>query len=229
MSGYRKQSISAKLDLDLTDYGYRYVSLRPLGEQGDYARLYHFVMPWTQIRASQGADGFRDWKPQISGHFWVPMDDENHMVWNWTYRWDGEPLPQSEWKARQPTYQGGEQLPGFRKVNNRDNNWRIDREVQKSETFTGIDGVNTQDHAVQESMRSIVDRSREHLGTTDKAVVTSRLLLMKADAMVQAGDDPRGAGDSYYGIRAIERVLEPGVAWRDALLPDAYPREAINA
>ena len=121
-------------------------------------------------------------KPQISGHFWVPMEDENHMVWNWTYRWDGEPLPQSEWKARQPTYQGGEQLPGFRKVNNRDNNWRIDREAQKSETFSGIDGVNTQDHAVQESMGSIVDRSREHLGTTDKAVVTSRLLLMKAVA-----------------------------------------------
>ena len=31
-------------------------------------------------------------------------------------------------------------------------------------------------------MGSIVDRSREHLGTTDKAVVTSRLLLMKAVA-----------------------------------------------
>jgi phthalate 4,5-dioxygenase len=223
LSGYRAQSVSARLELDLTDYGYRYVSLRPLGEQGDYARLYHFVMPWTQIRASQGADGFREWKPQISGHFWVPIDDENHMVWNWTYRWDDQPFPEADWTARQPTYRGGEQLEGFRKVSNRDNNWRIDRQVQKHETFTGIDGINTQDHAVQESMGPIVDRSREHLGTTDRAVVASRLLLLKSIATVEAGDDPPGLSESYHGIRAIEQVLEPGVAWRDALLPEAYP------
>jgi hypothetical protein len=146
------------------------------------------------------------------------------MVWNWTYRWDDQPLPDSEWTARQPNYQGGEQIPGgFRKVRNKDNNWLIDREVQKHETFSGIDGVNTQDHAVQESMGSIVDRSREHLGTTDKAVVTARLLLLKALATAEAGDDPPGVSDAYHGIRAIEHVLAPGTSWRDALLSEAYP------
>ena len=231
LGGFRQQSVSAKLDVDLTEYGHRYVSMRPLGERGDYARLYHYVMPWTQIRASQGADGFRDWKPQVSGHFWVPMDDENHMVWNWTYRWDDQPLPESEWTARQPNYQGGEQIPGgFRKVRNKDNNWLIDRQVQKRETFSGIDGVNTQDHAVQESMGSIVDRSREHLGTTDKAVVTARLLLLKALATVEAGDDPPGVSDAYHGIRAIEHILSPGTRWRDALLSEAYPNgSAVHA
>jgi len=223
LAGYRAQSVSAKLDLDLTDYGYRYVSMRPLGDHGDYARLYHFVMPWTQIRASQGSDGFREWKPQISGHFWVPMDDENHMVWNWTYRWDDTPLPDSEWQARMPSYEGGQQLPGFRKVSNKDNNWRIDRRVQKTENFTGIDGINTQDHAAQESMGSIVDRSREHLGTTDRAVVTSRLLLLKSIATADAGDDPPGVSDSYHRIRAIEHVLPPGAGWRETLLAEAYP------
>ena len=35
----------------------------------------------------------------------------------------------------------------------------IDRQVQKTRTFTGIVGTNTQDRAVQESMGRIVDRS----------------------------------------------------------------------
>jgi nitrite reductase/ring-hydroxylating ferredoxin subunit len=60
---------------------------------------------------------------------------------------DDTPLPESEWQARMPSYEGGEQLPGFRKARNRDINWGIDRQVQKTENFTGIDGVNTQDHA----------------------------------------------------------------------------------
>lgn len=223
LAGYRASAISAKLEVDLTDYGYRYVSLRSLGEKGHYARLYHYVMPWTQIRASQGGDGFRPWQPKISGHFWVPMDDENHMVWNWHYHFGEEPMAEHEWQARQPAYAGGEQYPNFRKVSNKDNLWRLERDVQKTESFTGINGINTQDHAVQESMGPIVDRSREHLGTTDKAVVTSRLLLLKAIAAVEEGADPPGIGDSYQTIRAIEHVLEPNVAWRDALLPEAYP------
>jgi phenylpropionate dioxygenase-like ring-hydroxylating dioxygenase large terminal subunit len=223
IAGFRAQSVSAKLDLDLTDYGYRYVSLRPLGEKGDYARLYHFVMPWTQIRASQGAGEGDSWKPSISGHFWVPMDDENHMVWNWHYNFGDEPLAEAEWQARTPHYEGGEQHPNFRKVSNKDVIWNIDRDAQKTENFTGIAGINTQDHAVQESMGPIADRTREHLGTTDKAVVTARLLLLKALSIVEEGGDPPGVSDSYHDIRAIERVIAPGIAWRDRLLPEAYP------
>jgi hypothetical protein len=131
-----------------------------------------------------------------------------------------------------PTYRGGEQIPGsgFRKVRNRDNSWLIDRDVQKNETFSGIDGINTQDHAVQESMGPIVDRSREHLGTTDRAVVTARLLMLKAIAAVEDGGDPPGVSDAYHGIRAIEHVVKPGVGWRDMLLPEAYPNsEQVGA
>ena len=176
-------------------------------------------MPFTQIRASQG-DGTGPQKPLISGHFWVPMDDENHMVFNWSYSFGDEPLAEAQWKAREPAYEGGQQLPGFRKMRNKDNNWLQDRQVQKNGNFTGIEGINTQDHAVQESMGPIVDRSREHLGTTDKAVVTARMLLLQAIKSVQAGDDPPGVGPSYHGIRAIERVLPVDTDWREVLTPE---------
>src|ERR687886_2307542 len=80
----------------------------------------------------------------------------------------------------------------FRALRNMRNNWGIDRQVQKTDTFSGIEGVNTQDRAVQESMGPIVDRSREYLGPADKAIIAMRRLLLEACLTVEGGDDPRG-------------------------------------
>jgi hypothetical protein len=183
-------------------------------------------MPWTQIRPDQDS-GMGPRRSTISGHFWVPMDDENHMVWNWHYSFGDDPV--AHWDDREPGYLGGEQMAGFRKVSNKDNNWRIDRQLQKTENFTGIHGINTQDHAVQESMGPIVDRAREHLMHTDRAVVTARMLLLRAISAVEAGGDPPGLGASYYGARAIEDVVPHEMAWREVLRDRFYPREPILA
>src|SRR6266851_3851671 len=43
----------------------------------------------------------------------------------------------------------------FRSKQNRSNNYGIDREVQRTESYTGIDGINQQDRALQESMGRI--------------------------------------------------------------------------
>mgnify|MGYP001391489039 CR=1 FL=1 len=97
---------------------------------------------------------------------------------------------------------------GFRAFRNKGNDWLIDREVQRTETFTGIQGINTQDRAVQETMGPIVDRSKEHLGQTDRAVIMMRRLLLRAIETIRDGGTPPGLGDSYYGLRAI---FEPGL------------------
>lgn len=143
------------------------------------------------------------------------------MVWNFHYNFAGQPV--AGWDDREPSYPGGEQTDGFRKVRNLDNNWLIDRRVQKTENFTGILGINTQDHAAQESMGRIVDRQREHLMHTDKPVVTARLLLLKAMGLVRDGNDPPGTGTSYYHLRAIEDLVPRGVSWRNALMDRISP------
>ena len=74
---------------------------------------------------------------------------------------------------------------GGQRRRTRANDWGIDRELQRMKTFTGIVGINNQDLAVQESMGPIVDRSREHLGTTDKAIVAARIIMAKADVRWQ--------------------------------------------
>jgi hypothetical protein len=72
-------------------------------------------------------------------------------------------------------------------------------------------------------MGPIVDRSRERLGSTDKAIVAARRLLIEAAKTVGDGGDPPGIGASYYSIRAVERVLPDGVDCLEALKADVNP------
>src|ERR1700716_3249372 len=85
------------LEVDVTDYGYRYVGIRPLDEDKTYVRSYHFVMPFTQIRPQQlgRALGGGD-RTNIAGHIWVPIDDENCMVYNWMYSYGEEGLSEDD-------------------------------------------------------------------------------------------------------------------------------------
>jgi len=155
----------------------------------------------------------------------VPMNDENCMVYNWTYTFAEQPLTEadSEQLARHIGSAPEELAADFRKLRNRDNDWLIDRQVQKTETYTGIEGITTQDHAIQESMGPIVDRSRERLGSTDKAIVAARRLLRQAAQTVREGGDPPGIDTSYYSIRAVERVLPEGADCLEALKAEVNP------
>lgn len=223
-STYHARVTAPLQELDLTDYGFVYTSIRPLGDEGSYVRIYHYVVPFHQLRAYQIDYQLRPKKPEVSGHMWVPMDDENCMVYNWTYTFGEEPISQEERHHfdNHTLQEPDQRTADFTKVRNKDNLWLIDRRVQKTETFTGIQGFTLQDHAIQESMGPIIDRTEEHLGTSDKAVVAARLLLMKAVRSVQADVDPPGIQPTYHRIRAIEKVLPTGVSWKDSLRAEIF-------
>src|SRR2546423_14164996 len=108
----------------------------------------------------------------------------------------------------------------FRSLQNRSNNYGLDREVQRTESYTGIDDINQQDRALQESMGRIVDRSREHLGPADKAIIQARKLLREAVKAVEAGRQPAGTGTSYYTVKAGEDVFARDADWPQAVAPD---------
>jgi phenylpropionate dioxygenase-like ring-hydroxylating dioxygenase large terminal subunit len=215
------------LEVDPTDYGYRYFGVRDMGDGNTYVRGYHFVMPFTQIRPQQfqaGAGTPDAYLPQIHGHYWVPMDDDTTMVWNWGYSFGDEPLSEED-KLERGNGNGADHVDQrtFRSFSHPRNNFRIDRAVQKTDTFTGIAGINTQDRAMQETMGSIVDRTREHLGPADRAVIVARQILLSAVRTAEAGGDPPGVTDSYYTIRAIEQIVPDSQEWREVLLPQMYP------
>ncbi|HEY0583245.1 MAG TPA: hypothetical protein VGE94_13765, partial [Chloroflexota bacterium] len=61
----------------------------------------------------------------------------------------------------------------------------------------------------------------------DRAIIAMRRLLLQAVKTVEAGGDPPAADQSYYGIRAVERIVSDGQEWRDVILPLMYgPSEA---
>jgi phthalate 4,5-dioxygenase oxygenase subunit len=218
------------LEVDMTEYGYRYAGVRKLPEGGRYVRAYHYIMPFTQLRPSSlfGASLAADSRDSGPGHFWVPMDDHTCMVWNFQFRFATDEAFTDEDRREYGTGNGPDHVDQttFRAKRNTQNNWGIDRQVQKSETYSGIEGVNTQDRAVQESMGPIVDRSQEYLGPADKAIIAMRRLLLQAVKTVQAGGSPPAIDTSYYTLRAIERIIPDGEEWRDSMLPFMYPAAA---
>ena len=72
------------MELETTDYGFRFMGIRNVGEKGIYVRGYHFVMPFHQLRPRQAWYRGQPEDSHVSGHMWVPMDDENCMIYNFT-------------------------------------------------------------------------------------------------------------------------------------------------
>ncbi len=221
MGRARSVSMAPVVEVVPTDYGYSYAGIRTMGEEGNYVRAYHWVMPWYQLRPSQVDAEI----PRVSSHAWVPIDDYNTMVFNLTYTWGEKPLNEHERALRGTGNEMNVDIDpnnDFRSVRTMANKFLIDRQAQKYETFSGISGVNTQDRAVQESMGAICDRTQERLGTTDRAIIAARRYLLQAVKAVQQGEDPPGVAPSYYNLRSIEKVLPKQADWFETLRPELF-------
>ena len=215
------------LELDVTDYGYRYAGLRALADGEMHVRAYHFILPFHQIRPARTGAARRGFSG-AAGHIWVPMDDETTMVYNWEHSTTDPLTDEDRLERRLGNGPMDVDQTTFRSKRNRENNYLLDRRVQKTETFTGIDGVNAQDRAVQESMGGIVDRTREHLGPADKAVIQARRLLLQVITTVEAGGTPPGVEPTYYSLHPAEAVLPCGADWRTLVAPDAPRPEVLQ-
>ena len=135
---------------------------------------------------------------------WVPADDEHTAVICVTWRTDG-PVRESDlalWKNGEAAHRkvlSGMTTPAERA----DNDYLIDREAQRTRSFTGIAGIRAQDAMVTESAGAIVDRTREHLGTSDKAVIAFRARLLAAARQLENGIEPQTPYDpDCYRVRA---------------------------
>jgi phenylpropionate dioxygenase-like ring-hydroxylating dioxygenase large terminal subunit len=211
-----------RLEVERTDYGYTYQSIRNAGEDGQYVRVYQYIMPAQQVRGALVAlAGGRADVPKFDGHIWTPIDDENHFVWNFMYSYDeSSPITPQYAEECEVIFGRGkdDMIPGtFELKKNLANDYLIDRHRQKTLTYTGIVGANTQDMAVQEAMGPIVDRSLEHLGTSDRAIIAMRQLLLEACDVVEHGGAPRGSDPATSrSIRPHDGFVPKDRDWREA-------------
>jgi Rieske oxygenase family protein len=162
---------------------------------------------------------------QVLVRAWVPIDDEHLMFWSilaprsreggggagsaQAVTNGGRP-PAFEFLPDSPDWLGK-----FRLTQNEDNDYLIDREAQRTRSFTGIAGIHQQDQAVTESMGPIIDRTEEHLGTSDAMVIrTRRRAINAAKALRDDGVVPPGVDEpAVYRYRSGGVILPRNADW----------------
>ena len=90
----------------------------------------------------------------------------------------------------------------------------------RTSSYSGIDGVPMQDLFAVEGAGPIQDRTKEHLTTSDRAIVAQRKLLQRAIKDVQEGKDPPHvirdpAQNQFPNIIIYVGVLPNSVPWKD--------------
>jgi phthalate 4,5-dioxygenase len=205
-----ERDLVPKLEVEYTRYGFRYGAIRKLDENNAHVRVTNVVMPFYTAIPPDGAGPRKD-RRMVNA--FVPRDDTS----TWHIQWFFDDTQPIDVKFR--IDEGGHwHDDSFRKLKNIDNWYQQDREMMRTGEFSGIRGIVTQDHAVSETQGRILDRSKEHLGTSDVAVVAWRRLMIKAArALVDANQTPIGLGDDipWNAIRAVTKVFPKHSSWRD--------------
>ena len=235
---FRTTSKSLHFETRDMDYGVIVANRRPADGDNVYWRMNHYVMPfYTMFPPGQRPDA------AISGHAWVPIDDENTLVFHWSYRLS-EPLSQRQIETMEHGVNG---LDGFHLSHESrldptttphgawhprqraENDYLIDYEAQRTVRFSGVPGGWNQDAAVQESMGAVTDRRREHLGTSDMGIIAARrYFLNAAKAYRDRGVAPPDADNAAaFRIRPVEAVMAPDTDWLAELMPTARPQPAV--
>jgi phthalate 4,5-dioxygenase oxygenase subunit len=200
--------------IEPTEYGLLIGARRNTPNGQYYWRITQWLMPWFQFIPTGGTNG------TISGHAWVPIDDETCWTWSMTYHPD-RPLTQSE--LDQCTFGHGihtRLLPGSElPAQNEDNDYLIDRVMQKHMlSISGIDGVGAQDQAMQESMGPNFDPTQEQLGSSDSAIIAARRRLIAETRALESGaaTEPSNLDPRLHRVRSAAAVLTQDESWIEA-------------
>lgn len=195
------------------DYGMQVTTLRKVSDQQTHVRVTNVVFPQAFVIPMSSEMTISQWH--------VPVDD-THCYWYAIFTSFTGPVDKQQMREqRLATIE----LPDYTSRKSKRNNYGYSVEEQKTQTYTGMGmDINVHDQWACESMGPIQNRTREHLGTTDKGIVAYRRLLLDAIDSTLAGEaspmlPDAGQAHTFTGPASID-----GVA--DASQVDQYCREA---
>ena len=200
--------------IEPTEYGLLIGARRNTPDSKYYWRITQFVMPWYSFIPGGGGGG------PISGHAWVPIDDNTSWTWSMTYHPD-----RALTKKERESCEGGHGihvrlLPGTElPAQNAGNDYEVDRLMQKHMlSLSGIDGTGAQDQAMQESMGAQFDPGQEQLGSSDSAIIAFRRRLIAETRALAAGtaEDPSSLDPRVHRVRSAAVVLTQSESWIEA-------------
>jgi len=168
-----------RIELETTEYGLRLVTLRQISDASTHVRVTNLIFPNAFIIPMSREMTISQWH--------VPIDDTKHY-WYAIFTSYGTPVNKEEMRnQRLELYE----LPDYRPRRNKSNDYGFDPHEQAHETFTGMGtDINVHDQWACESMGEIQDRTREHLGQSDKAITAYRRILRQAIEQTKNGQTP---------------------------------------
>ncbi|MGH8515524.1 MAG: Rieske 2Fe-2S domain-containing protein, partial [Gammaproteobacteria bacterium] len=160
------RDVAPTIDVELTDFGVRIYTTRKQPGDNVYLRVSYFILPNLSAFPGQtGGEGY-----SVNWH--VPIDDTHHWKYYFQYKGDEPVNPNAVRSGRTPI------TPDYHPVPNKANRYLQDRESMKTWSFSGMGRIfNVQDTAIVEGSGSIVDRTQEFLGPSDRAIIAARRQL----------------------------------------------------
>ncbi|GAA4499420.1 aromatic ring-hydroxylating dioxygenase subunit alpha [Gluconacetobacter tumulicola] len=167
------------ISVESMDYGLRIIALREINEQKTHVRVTNVLFPQAFVIPLSGTMTITQWH--------VPIDDTS-CYWYAIFTSFDQPVDKETMRdQRLKLYT----LPDYRPRIGRFNDYGFDPYEQAHQTYTGMgEDINVHDQWAIESQGRIQDRTREHLGQTDKAIIAFRRLLMTAIRQVEEGEKP---------------------------------------
>ena len=195
------------INVEPTDYGLRLIALRELDASSTHVRVTNEVFPQAFVIPMSTEMTITQWH--------VPVDDENCY---WYAIFTSYSAPVDKQKMRDQRLELYE-LPDYKSRKNKPNDYGFDPHEQATATYTGMGAdINVHDQWAVESMGPIQDRTKEHLGSSDKAIVQYRRLLRQeiekvaggeqADAVPRRRPCPQHPGPRHHGRHRATRGWE---------------------
>jgi nitrite reductase/ring-hydroxylating ferredoxin subunit len=189
-----------QIEVEPAPYGLRLTTLRKLNAEDTHVRVTNLVFPQAFVIPMSREMTISQWH--------VPVDD-THCYWYAIFTSFTGPVDKQQ--MREQRLQTIE-LPDYASRRNRHNQYGYDADEQRSRTYTGMGlDINVHDQWACESSGPIQDRTREHLGTTDKAIIAYRRLLVKAIESTRVGEPApmlpaAGQAAAFTGPPSIDGV-----------------------
>jgi phthalate 4,5-dioxygenase oxygenase subunit len=202
-----------RFQIERTSYGFRYAAIRkPIKneETHDYIRTTVYIAPFTALIPPNNVHNVAT--------LLTPEDDTSTIFY--FIAWNGADKPgigADAWRKFNVLQWGVDVDKDFNSVRTAGNLYRQDRDAMKQGNFTGISGIPNQDIAMWESMGPISDRSKDHVGASDVAVVAFRRLMIEAARAAADGKPVIGTAEprvAHATNSSYEGVVPKTTNWR---------------
>jgi phthalate 4,5-dioxygenase oxygenase subunit len=191
-----------EISFEAMPWGMRLTALRAMTDALTHVRVTQAIFPHTFVIPLS--------ETLTITQMHLPVDD-THTYWYSIFTSFAGPVDKDAMRNQRLQYVS---LPDYVPKAGRHDNWGFDAGEQMSRTYLGMgeDDINVHDQWAVESMGAIQDRTREHLGTTDKVIMANRRMLLKAIESVQAGNDAPGVADAAQASMMVGPDTVDGIA-----------------